>query len=390
MAKNELKISDPESDFGMAIDPYEITSTPNDFNIATLFDLIDDGIIKIPCFQRNYVWDKKQASKFIESIILGLPIPQIFLYEKEKNDFLIVDGQQRLLSIYFFVRQRFPKRPGREKLRDAVTGATFMEILADDDLFENFSLTLEPDAQSEHNKLNRKAFDSLGNELRRIFLHLKTIRTVVIKQNYPEDGDSSIYEVFNRLNTGGKNLKPQEIRMNLYYSNFYSKLFEINALIEWRRLLAQKIPDINFKDIEILLRAFAMLDRYEDYKRPMSRFLNVFSKDSINLSDADNEYLLNLFKSFLGACTQLPEKTFHGANNNFNISLFESVFVAVCRPFYKANPKSIVENGKMIDRDSIDVLKSNPEFQVSSQSGLASKFKVQTRIATASGIIAFI
>ena len=89
---------DNTSDVG-AIKEYSITSTPNDFNIQTIFNLMDNGIIRIPPFQRHYVWDKKRASKLIESIILGLPIPQVFLYEKGKNDFLIIDGQQRLLSI---------------------------------------------------------------------------------------------------------------------------------------------------------------------------------------------------------------------------------------------------------------------------------------------------
>lgn len=80
---------------------YDITSTPNDFNISTIFSLVDNGVIKLPPFQRNYVWDEKRASKLIESIILGLPIPQVFLYEQGKNSFYIIDGQQRLLSIYF-------------------------------------------------------------------------------------------------------------------------------------------------------------------------------------------------------------------------------------------------------------------------------------------------
>ena len=87
---------------------YDITSTPNDFNIQTLYSLIDNGVIIMPPFQRNYVWDQRRASRLIESIILGLPIPQVFLYEKGKNNFYVIDGQQRLLSIYFFIKQRFP------------------------------------------------------------------------------------------------------------------------------------------------------------------------------------------------------------------------------------------------------------------------------------------
>ena len=68
-----------EDEEEMTIGEYDITVSPNDFNISTLFNLMDNGVIRLPAFQRNYVWDIKGASKLIESIILGLPIPQVFL-----------------------------------------------------------------------------------------------------------------------------------------------------------------------------------------------------------------------------------------------------------------------------------------------------------------------
>ena len=86
----------------IAIKPYEVDCLPNDYNISTLIDLIKRGHIKIPSFQRNYVWKLDTASKFIESVIIGLPIPQVFLFEKERNNFLVIDGQQRLVSVYLF------------------------------------------------------------------------------------------------------------------------------------------------------------------------------------------------------------------------------------------------------------------------------------------------
>jgi uncharacterized protein with ParB-like and HNH nuclease domain len=70
---------------------------PNDFKL-TLFSFIESKAVKIPGFQRNYVWDIMRASKLIESPIIGLPIAQIFLYEEGRNSFLVIDGQQRLMS----------------------------------------------------------------------------------------------------------------------------------------------------------------------------------------------------------------------------------------------------------------------------------------------------
>ena len=123
---------------------YNITSSPNDFNTKTIFDFIESGIVKIPGFQRNYVWDIKRASKLIESIIMGLPIPQVFLYEKNKNDFLVIDGQQRLMTIYYFVKKRFPKQEKRIELRKVfdLQGKIPERILEDNNYFTDFNLKL--------------------------------------------------------------------------------------------------------------------------------------------------------------------------------------------------------------------------------------------------------
>ncbi len=100
-----------------SIKEYDITTSPNDFNIKTMFDFIESGAVIIPGFQRNYVWDIKRSSKLIESIIIGLPVPQIFLYEEARNRFLVIDGQQRLMSIYYFIKQQFPRNEKRIELR---------------------------------------------------------------------------------------------------------------------------------------------------------------------------------------------------------------------------------------------------------------------------------
>ena len=126
------------------IDEYDLTSSPNDFNVSTIYNFIDSGAVKIPGFQRNYVWDIKRASKLIESLIIGLPVPQVFLYEEGRNAFLVIDGQQRLMTIYYFVRQRFPRREKRAEIRRIFNerGRVPDEVLHDDQLFENFNLRL--------------------------------------------------------------------------------------------------------------------------------------------------------------------------------------------------------------------------------------------------------
>lgn len=122
---DETKVSDAddwndesaEADDDVGIAEYDIVASPNDFNILTIHSFIESGAVKIPGFQRNYVWDSKRASRLIESIVIGLPVPQVFLYERGRNDFVVIDGQQRLMSIYYFIKQRFPLKERRPELR---------------------------------------------------------------------------------------------------------------------------------------------------------------------------------------------------------------------------------------------------------------------------------
>ena len=152
MPDEEIEIKDNQKyegdddslDQDISFSEYEISASPNDFNVRTLYDFIDSGIVKIPGFQRNYVWDIKRASKLIESLLIGIPIPQIFLYEQGKNNFLVIDGQQRYFTIYFFKNKRFPKKEKRFELRRIFDDNKGIpeNILADNNFFVDFNLAL--------------------------------------------------------------------------------------------------------------------------------------------------------------------------------------------------------------------------------------------------------
>lgn len=162
------------------VEEYDITAAPNDFNIRTIFDFIESGAVKIPGFQRNYVWDQRRASKLIESIIIGLPIPQVFLYEESRNNFLVIDGQQRLMTIYYFIKQRFPKKEKRATLRAIFSehGKIPDEILQNDEYFSKFNLRLIAKLPDVPNKFNKLNYSTLG-EFKTQF-DLRTIRNVII------------------------------------------------------------------------------------------------------------------------------------------------------------------------------------------------------------------
>jgi len=370
---------DSEEGTGYSFREYDVTSTPNDFNTKTIIDFIESGLFKIPGFQRNYVWDVKRASKLIESIIIGLPIPQVFLYEEGRNSYLVIDGQQRLLTLYFFTKMRFPKKEKRFELRQIFdeNGKFPDEILYSDEFFDDFKLKLNETGQTERNKLHGVNYATLG-EFKSSF-DMRTVRNIMIKQNFPSDDDSAMFEIFNRLNSGGVVLKAQEIRTSLYHSRFYNNLYSINMYNNWRVLLDQVQPDIHMKDVEILLRGFAMLLDSENYKPSMTRYLNQFSKKSKTFSPESLPYFQQLFERFCDYIVSIYPKAFISNSGKFSITVFESIFVALCEGAAKSNNLNIKET--TVER--IDSLKNNPEFIKSTQSNTAGKANVEDRLRLA-------
>lgn len=366
------------------IDEYDITASPNDFNVLTLFSFIESGAVKIPGFQRNFVWDRVRASKLIESLIMGIPVPQLFLYEQSRNRFLVIDGQQRLMTIYYFIKRRFPKRERRVELRTIFdqNGMIPAEILADDTYFEDFKLKLSEKLPNMKNRFNGLNYATLGDY--KTQLDLRPIRNIVVKQNSPSDDDSSIYEVFNRLNTGGVNLRPQEIRTSMYHSNFYDMLYRINQDKRWREILQDEEPDIHMKDIEVMLRGFAMLIDGHNYRPSLVRFLNQFSRRCESHTDEQNKILEGIFLSFLAACKDLPKDVFiNTRNKRFNLALFEAAFAATCANAFK-NRRPL--KGE-IDPKKLSALSIDRRFVLASTEGTTSTANVELRLQIASNML---
>jgi len=370
-------------DEGYPIGEYDLTSSPNDFNIITIFNFIESGAVRIPAFQRNYVWDIKRASKLIESIIIGLPVPQVFLYEESRNNFLVMDGQQRLMSIYYFIKQRFPRKEKRSELRRIFDkeGKIPDYYLHDDEYFTKFDLVLAPGPENQKNRFSGLNYSTLG-EYKTSF-ELRTIRNVIVKQNLPPNDDSAIHEIFNRLNSGSMNLMPQEIRISLHHSGFYTMLYRINLADGWRTILGLPEPDLHMKDIEILLRSFAMLLRGDEYKGSMAKFLDQFSIDAKHFPPDSIMYFEKLFLSFVKTTDHLVPNTFHSEVGKFNISVFESVFSAVCAAPLKR--KGLVN--KSIEPENITKLKADKQFQKASQRQTTNKANVKARLYRAMTIL---
>lgn len=394
------ELEDDTENESYPLEYFDLTSTPNDFNISTIISFMDRKVFQIPSFQRNFVWDKQKASKLIESLIIGLPIPQIFLYEKERNIFSIIDGQQRLLSLYFFYKGRFPKNHNailklREKESSSEKEFIKESLLQDDNYFSNFSLQLECKNSPIKNELNGFNFMTLDDD-KRDRLELATIRNMVIKPKLTNEEDLhlAMFEIFNRLNSGGMNLNQQEIRMTLYNSLFMEQLEHLNKNESWRLIIGKPNSDIRLKDCELILRLFAMLINGTDknktrftceqtnYQGSIVAFLNKFANFSKKITPDDMKLLEAIWNKFCLSISKIPTHYLSNTKENkeeskLSIPVLEAIFFGMCKD---ALDNKDIEKVKKINIDSITNLKQNNSFIDASVGKTTSRNNIQERL----------
>ena len=208
---------------------FNITSWGADISLRELITSFTDGDIIKPELQRKYVWDKSEASRFIESILLGLPVPSIFLATAQEDRRLIVDGYQRINTICDFYAGVWSK-----------DGSSFR-------LTNNEKINV---------RWRNKLYTELSPEDQRRFRQY-TIHAIIFEQKHPRN-DDGLYQIFERINTSGKTLNPQEIRNCVYQGKLNSLLFELNQYPRWRELFGELNENSRMLDLEYILRFFAL------------------------------------------------------------------------------------------------------------------------------------
>ena len=272
---------------------YEITSYPTDFTVKVVYEKWQSGQIVLPDYQRRYVWNLPQASRLIESFLLGLPIPQVFLYRERSNPRLVVvDGHQRLGTIANFYSGKFPtdRRFSLRGVNPTWEGKTYAELSEDD----------------------------------RTILDDSTLRAIVIRQIQPND-NSSVYQIFERLNTGGTQLNPMEIRRAIFRGKANKLLDTLNQNEHWRDVIGKADPDPRFRDIELILRVLALAENWRRYSKPMKKFITIYMA---SIDEANNETLSEIEQQFSSACQlirdELGVRPFH-LRQRLNLAALDSV-----------------------------------------------------------------
>lgn len=291
-----------------------IRTKSSDAEIQGLYSKYKKGRLNIqPIYQRNYVWDPKKASRLIESVLLGIPIPIIYLAQNENGIDNVIDGQQRLTSLFSFIDGAFPD--GRK-----------------------FKLT----GLNVFTELKGKTYAELDDNLQDKIQEY-AIRVIT----FTSDSDPDLqYEIFTRLNTGSVALNDQELRNCIYRGRFNELVKELATNQDYLSLLGLSKPHPRMKDIELVLRFVAFYtNSYINYAPPIKKFLNDTMRKNKDLDPIDEKKIREAFKrAVTNTQTLLGKKAFRrltaGTEENsngewndrqVNVSLFDITMDSMAR-----------------------------------------------------------
>jgi hypothetical protein len=276
---------------------FSITSYGADYPVDTLVKRMENEAFFIPKFQRNFVWSQRHASRFIESLLMGLPVPGIFLYkEADTGRHLVVDGQQRLRTLQYFYSGLFLDKAFRlVGVREEWEGKTYSDL-----------------ETSEQLRLD----DSI-------------LHAIIFQQDQPKNTMRSLYFVFERINSGGIRLSPQEIRNCISQSIVLDAARKLNDNPDWRAIFGKK-KNTRLKDQELVLRALAMMHGRKKYTAPMRDFLNTFaSNEDDGISEKTIETLSKDFQLSIATINKSIGQSAFRPSGTLNAAVFEAVMVGI-------------------------------------------------------------
>lgn len=348
-------------------DLFNITSWGADPSVRELILQYKEGDIEKPELQRKYVWKKKDASRFIESLLLGLPVPSIFLANIEQSGKrLIIDGYQRIRTLYDFIEEGIWH--------------------GDDSEFKLLNSNII------NERWRGKAFADLSeNDKRRLKNY--TIHAIVFEQKHPSN-DSGLFQVFERINTSGTTLNDQEIRNCVYQGAMNTLLFAVNKHDKWRVLYGAQEEDSRMMDLELILRFYSLNseDVYNSDKKKISlkQTLNKYMQDNMYASDAFiNEKTSEFCSTIDFIYTNFGEEAFFNLQNDLTKirrRLYPTVFDSIMIATSIALNRGYIYNGENLKEKRMNLLK-DITYRDSISQGTMKIDNIRTRISLALQIL---
>src|ERR1700722_2554296 len=321
---------------------FSITSYGADYTVDTLVKRLRSEAFYVPPFQRRFVWSQRHASRFLESLLMGLPVPGIFLYkEPVTNRHLVVDGQQRLRTLQYFYSGLF--------------------------LENKFRLV------GVRDEWNEKSYDELS-ESDKLKLDDSTIHATIFQQDEPKNSRKSLHFVFERINSGGIRLSPQEIRNCISDGPLLKSIREMNEDENWRNAFG-KHRNTRLKDEELILRFLAMHERGQKYASPMREFLDEFADDYNNADAKSLDQLKVLFSRAIKLCLDAKGGAAFRLTRPLNAAVFEGVMLGVAA---RLSQEGLSTTPEEIAR-CYDRLLGNEMFKRACYTGTATEERVRIR-----------
>ena len=313
-----------------------------------------------PSFQRGYVWDRSRASKLIESILLNVPLPLVYTAEEKNRKEVVIDGQQRLLSVFGFIRNEFPR---------------------DKSPFRLSSLKLI-------NELNKKSFKELSPEQQRAIQQYKFQLITISSESHADVK----FEIFERLNSGSVTLNAQELRNCVYRGTFNEVLRELADISDFRALLGTATALGRMQDVEMVLRFIAFYERtYLNFPGGMKTFLNSFMNDHRNVSEEKADGFRRAFKKACSlSLTVFGDKAFRKyrvgiegmPDGRWENQINKPLYDVVMWSFTRFEPHQITPRADAIRDRMIRLLSTNVRFVDAITAAVADKGKVKYRFET--------
>ena len=329
---------------------YSLTYYGVDFDVSGLIRRFENGSIFIPDFQRSYVWDKKRASKFIESLLMGIPVPGIFLYRQENDEkMLIIDGLQRLSTLKAFYDGSF--KGGGFKLSGV------------------------------HKKYEKKSYEELAPEEKRKLDDIVIHATIIKAEDPVKKNSESVYLIFERLNTGGVNLTPQEIRNSIYRGDFLNLLIELSKAKDFVDLLGPISQKDRRKHEEVCLRLIALNKKLDSYNGKMKWFLNDFMEANRNFEVFSESDIRHFFiKTLDFMIKNIGIKILRG-DKTINTAILDAIFVGVSLNIDKID---------RMNENEVEKISNQIKTNIESLRELGSKATRTTQTEAVKGRIKFI
>jgi ferredoxin len=339
----EITIEQLEDDTPLDVKPERrrVKTDKRDLPVETLFNWVTRNKVNPqPEFQRFFVWNNMKASRLIESLLLDIPIPVVYVAEEPDKTYSVVDGQQRITSICSYIGGKFPD--GR------------------DFALSNLLVLTE---------LKGKLFRQLSTEQQEAILNA-TIRLIIIEH----DSDPDVkFEVFERLNLGAEKLNDQELRNSVYRGKYNVLLRDLTSNPHLLKIMGAHQPHIRMLDRQLILRFFAMWrNTHLKYKAPIKQFLNREMENHRNPSDKELAELRAIFeKSIEMAYTVFGHNAFRRFNvgkagksqggwesRKLNVALWDTLLYT----FSYYDKSQIVPIADAIREEFLDVLTNDETF----------------------------